>query len=193
MKFFLSIFLTLVFNNLHSQIITTVVGGGSGGGTDGYGSGLSATNATLGLFAGIVFDKYGNLYVADKDRQIIRKIDATNNIISTIAGNGVAGYSGDSAPATNANINSPGWLAFDSYNNLFFSDRTNNRIRKVNTSEIITTIAGNGSPTHSGEGIPATDASFGGLQGICIDNNNNIYFSSNYRIRKIDTFGIGHL
>lgn len=175
-----------------AQIITTVAGGGSGGGVDGYGSGLPATNATLGSFAGIEFDASGNLYIADKDRHIIRKVNAITNIITTIAGIGTAGYSGDGGQATNAKISSPGWIAFDSHGNLYFSDRSNHRVRKVSTSGIISTVAGNGVPGYSGDGISATLSSLSGIQGICVDKFDNIYISDygNYRIRKVSTSGI---
>lgn len=191
-KYILSSILTLTYLNGSSQTISTIVGGGTGGGTDGYGTGLPATNATLGNFAGIACDLSGNLYIADKDRQIIRKVDRITGVINTIAGNGTAGFSGDGMPATGAKINNPGWISFDSHGNLFFTDRANHRVRKVDVSGIITTVAGIGTASFSGDGFPATAAGLNAPQGLCIDRHDNIYIADNgnKRVRKITTSGI---
>ncbi len=192
MRYAVLILLSLLCTTTHAQIITTVVGGGAGGGTDGYGSGLPATNATLGNFAGIAIDSYGNLYIADKDRQIIRKVDALTSVITTVVGTGVGGFSGDGGPATNAQINSPGWVAFDSHGNLVFTDRANHRLRRVNSLGIIETIAGIGTVGFSGDGFAATSAQLSAPQSLCIDSGDNIYITDNgnSRIRRVNVAGI---
>lgn len=190
--FYLTLILGFYSLQSKSQVIMTIAGGGTGGGTDGWGSGLLATNAILGNFCGITPDTKGNLFIADKDHNIIRKVDAITGIITTIAGNDTAGYSGDSGIATSAKIHNPGWIAFDHNGNLFFSDRSNHRIRKVDTSGIITTIAGNGIAGFSGDSGSAILASLNAPQGVCIDRFDNLYITDNgnHRVRKIDALGI---
>jgi sugar lactone lactonase YvrE len=106
--------------------ITTIVGAG----TAGLGDGGLAANATVNVPSGLVFDPAGNLFIADSDNHRVRRVD-TNGIITTIAGTGVQGYSGDGAPATNAWLNTPVGLAFDPVGNLYVADSANNRIREV--------------------------------------------------------------
>jgi len=116
-------------------IITTVVGNG----TQGYsGDGGAATNAELFGPSGVVVDSNGNLFFADDNNNCIRKVD-TNGIITTVAGSGTNGYSGDGGVATNAALNFPSDVAVDRNGNLFIADRNNNRIREVqyNSPELI--------------------------------------------------------
>ena len=178
---------------LNAQTINTIAGGGIGGGTDTWGDSMpAATNAIFGNFCGIEFDKKGNLYIGDKDHDIIRQVDAATGIITVVAGNGTSGFNGDNGPATLAQLNSPGWITFDPKGNLYISDRANNRIRKVDTFGIITTFAGNGIPAFAGDNAQADSASLFSPQGICSDIAGNIYIAdgSNHRVRKVDTFGI---
>lgn len=172
--------------NTATGIITTYAGNGTGGYS---GDGGAATSAQLDKPVGVVLDNAGNLYIADDGVGMrIRKVDAGTGIITSIAGNGTAGYSGDGGPATSAEINLPYRPAFDSKGNLYFADVGNSRIRKIDTSGIITTYAGNGMAGYSGDGEAATSAEFKNPYHIAIDPADNIYVSdtSNQRIRKID-------
>ena len=171
-------------------IITTFAGNGV------YGFSGDDGPATLASFAnaqGIAFDKFNNLYIADAWNQRIREVNTTTGIITTIVGNGTAGFSGDGGPATIASLNYPQCIALDSYGNIIILDGENCRIREVDSlSRIITTIAGNGSCTFSGDGGPATLASINAQDdenGIVCDCRNDIIFPETYssRIREIDS------
>jgi len=195
-KSIISLLLLVTFTScsvtLRAQTITTIAGGGSGGGVDGWGDGLPASNAIFGNFCGIAFDRSGNLFIGDKDHNIVRKIDAVTGIISVVAGNGTLGYNGDSILAANAQLNSPGWLAFDAGDNLYISDRANHRIRRVDNNGIITTYAGNGIAAFSGDTGYSKLASLNSPQGICFDKYGALYIADggNQRIRKVDAGGI---
>ena len=169
--------------------ITTVAGTGSqyfGGGDGG-----PATSATLNVPSGVALDAAGNLYIADTYHNRIRKVDL-NGIITTVAGNGAQSYSGDGGPATSARLNLPADVAVDAAGNLYIADQFNNRIRKVDTNGIITTIAGTGHESFAGDGGPATSAYLDNPRGIAVDAAGNVYFAElwNYRVRKVDTNGI---
>jgi uncharacterized protein (TIGR03437 family) len=172
-----------------SGTISTFAGGGSGG------DGVAATSSGLSVPAGLAVDSQGNLYIADTSGLRVRKVN-TAGIISTVAGTGVAGYSGNGGPATSAPLNSPVGVAVDSQGNLYISEAGNAlygpRVRKVDTSGNITTIAGNGTMGFSGDGGPAISAEFaGGLEGVAVDGSGNVYVADygNFRVRKIDTSG----
>ncbi len=134
-------------------IINTIAGNGSIGYS---GNGGPATDAQFNSPRGVCCDKNGNVYIADFANNSIRKVD-TAGIITTIAGNGIAGFRGDGGLATNAQLRYPASLEFDSKGNLLIADQQNVRIRKIDTNGIINTIAGNGSFS-SGDGGPATNA-----------------------------------
>ena len=176
--------------NISTGIITTIAGTG----TPGYGGDNGpASSAILHSPAGLHFDKYGNLYVADFNNNRIRKIDVFG-IITTIAGNGTLGSAGDGGSATAA-ICAPDYnMCTDALGNLFFIDQANYTIRKINTSGIISTIAGNsGSGIYSGDGVPALGANM--TPGAIAFDKNGLLFISDYynnRIRKIDNLGIIH-
>jgi uncharacterized membrane protein YbhN (UPF0104 family) len=102
-------------------------------------------------------DSAGNLYIADQGNAVIRRVSTTGTI-TTVAGNNAVGYSGDNGQATNATLYAPAGVAVDGAGNLYIADAGNNRIREVNTSGIITTIAGNGTAGFSGDNGPATSA-----------------------------------
>ena len=140
---------------------------------------------------GLALDSAGNIYIADYMNQRIRKVD-TSGIITTVAGNGTADYSGDGGLATQAQLDWPSGVAVDSAGNIYIADSTSHRIRKVDTSGIITTVAGNGNRGFSGDGGPATDASFYHPWAVAVDSAGNIYIADYYdhRIRKVDNSGI---
>ncbi len=166
--------------------ISTVAGIGASGFSGDNGP---AIQARLNAPVGIAVDKNGNLYISDYINQRVRKVEASTGIITTIAGTGIAGFSGDDGPANQAQVRSPEGLAVDSDNNLYIADSFNDRIRKVNASDgKITTIAGTGTPAFGGDGGPAKDARLRNPLDVVVDNTNNIYIADalNYRIRKIN-------
>ncbi len=180
-------------------IITTVAGNGTptgsidgegGDPTDDLGDGGPAVDASLFDPFDVVADSSGNLYLADFGNHRIRKVD-TSGIITTVAGTGVAGFSGDGGPATEAQLNGPTGLAFDHSGNIYIADWTDYRIRKIEAATgIITTVAGNGSRGFSGDGDRATDASLIPTD-LAVDAFGNLFIAdyNNGRVRKVDTDG----
>jgi hypothetical protein len=170
----------------NAQSIYTVGGNGIWGYS---GDGANGTSAKMFRSFGVANDKFGNTFVSDSNR--IRKIDGSG-IITTVAGNGLLGYSGDGGIATLAQINLPRGLAVDLSGNLYIADNGNHCIRKVNTSGIITTIAGDGNPGFSGDGGLATSAQLYSPNDIDVDALGNVYIVDfmNHKLRKINTLGI---
>ncbi len=159
----------------------------AGNGTAGYtGDGGAATAAELRLPFGVAVDKNRNVYIADGQNNRIRKVN-TAGTISTYAGNGTAGFSGDGMAANAAEISSPEGIAVDTFGNVYISDFGNNRIRKVNTSFIISTICGDSVIGFSGDGGPATAAELSAPDGVYVTPSGIIYICDyfNYRIRKV--------
>src|ERR1051326_5130759 len=117
---------------------------------------------------------------------------AQTNAITTVAGNGTAGYSGDGGSATSAQLNAPFSIAVDSAGNIYIAEWSNNRVRKVSTSGTITTFAGTGAGGFGGDGGPATDAALNSPEGVAVDAAGNVYIADafNNRIRKVDPSGI---
>ncbi|MFT3933711.1 MAG: gliding motility-associated C-terminal domain-containing protein [Chitinophagaceae bacterium] len=164
-------------------------------GSDSYGSsgdGGPAINALFQVTRAVKTDKQGNLYIAEYSGHRIRKINTATGIITTVAGNGIAGYSGDGSPATNARINTPADIAIDDAGNIFIADFRNSCIRKVNAATgIISTVAGIGVASYSGDGGAATNAGIPYPNSICLDATGNLYISESLssnscRIRKVD-------
>jgi uncharacterized protein (TIGR03437 family) len=172
--------------------VSTVAGNGNVGFS---GDGGPATSAPLWTPLGVAVDSAGNLFIADGANNRIRKVTPAGTI-STVAGGAILpGFSGDGGPATSAGLFLPGGVAVDGAGNLYIADVANNRIRKVNASGIITTVAGNGAKAFSGDGGPATAAAinlFGAHAGIACDSAGNLYIAdiANHRIRKVDTTGV---
>ena len=169
--------------------ITTVAGTGAPGFN---GDGL-ATTKNVSSPSGVALDGKGSLYIADDGNQRVRKLDLSSGMITTIAGTGTGGFSGDGGPATSAELYNPTRVAVDAAGNVYIADYINNRIRKVDTSGTITTIAGSGTTIgfsgggFEGDGGPATSAQFFHPAGIAIDKAGNLYVADglNKRIRKI--------
>lgn len=174
-------------------IITTVAGNGTLGES---GDGGLATNAQIGDTTGLIVDAAGNLYFADGPGRI-RKVDA-NGIVSTMAGTGVSGYSGDGGAATNAQFNlalgdtGQSGIVIDAEGNLYIADTDNNRVRKIDTNGIVTTVAGNGNEGDAGDGGPATSAELNLPSDVAVDHAGNLFIadSENARIRRVDAHGI---
>ncbi len=175
------------------QTITTIAGNGNTGFLSGAygGDGGAATAALLYYPSGMAFDGAGNLYIADSRNSRIRKIDAAG-IITTFAGTGVAGYSGDGGPATAAELSYPESMAFDAAGNLYMTDHWAACVRKINPAGIITTVAGTGVYGFSGDGGPATAAMLDNPCHVQVDAAGNLYICDwvNARLRKINTSGI---
>jgi len=188
MKTLFTLFALVFYLNGWTQIINTIAGNGIGNYS---GDGGFATSAELYHASAVALDVSGNIFIADVGNNVIRKINTTG-IISTVAGNGTQGYSGDGGPATLAQLNTPGGIVCDTLGNLFITEYNNNCIRMVNTMGIISTIAGNGIAGYSGDNGPATAAEINVPVAITIDHFGNLYVAdrSNNRIRKINTAGI---
>ena len=183
-------------NNMRVRMISAsgVISTIAGTGVRGYsGDGGLATYATFNYPTGIAFDKAGNLYISDVENNCVRLVTATTRIISTFAGTGSAGYSGDGVPSSTSKLNYPYGIFFDaSGTNLYIADDHNGRLRVVTSDGIINTIAGNGFIGFAGDGGSAIQASFSHLAGGSTDLQGNLYLadSGNNRTRRISTGGV---
>jgi len=167
--------------------ITTVAGNG----THGFGGdGGPATSAELSYPTSIYVDGSGNIFIADAGNSRIRKVTASGNI-TTVAGNGTAGFSGDGGPATSAALYAPTGVYLDGSGNIFIADVNNNRVRKVTASGNITTVAGNGTHGFSGDGGTATSAELKWPSDIYVDGSGDIFIADggNNRIREVIASG----
>jgi trimeric autotransporter adhesin len=170
-------------------VISTIAGGGSGG--DGH----LATSAILAQPIALALNSSGDQFIADLSNNRIRRVNNTTHDITTVAGNGIVGYSGDNGPARRASLRGPEGDAIDSMGDVFIADSGNNVIRRVDGStQVITTYAGIfGSfcspPTDAcGDGGPATGASFAFPSAVAVDNSGNLFIADNgdNRIRRVD-------
>ncbi len=162
----------------------------AGGGTEGLGDGGPATEAGLDHPIGVFVDATGNLFIADLDNDRVRKVDPAGTI-STVAGTGTEGFSGDGGPATAAQLDLPWDVFVDAAGNLFIADRGNHRVRKVDPAGTISTVAGTGTRGFSGDGGPATEAQLNVPIDVFVDGAGNLFIAdaNNNRIRKVDPAG----
>lgn len=170
----------------NSWIITTVVGTGTAGfGGDGGPAGKAVLNGPFDLG----FDRVGNLYFADTFNHRIRRVDARTGIITTIAGCGEAGYSGDGGPAAAARLNEPYGIALDDRGTLYIADRHNHCVRRVDPKGVITTFAGTGAAGFGGDGGPAAAALMVEPNGLALDAEETRLFIADvggHRVRVAD-------
>jgi trimeric autotransporter adhesin len=172
--------------NIATGIISRVAGGIQYGYS---GDGGPATSARLNQANGLAFDMAGNLYISDRDNHVIRKVSAATGIITTVAGSGTAGYSGNGGLAIAATMNEPNGVTVDRFGNIYISERRNSVIRRVDAiTGIITTVAGiAGSAGFNGDNQPAVTAIISYPYGITTDTDGNIIFAdqATQRVRKI--------
>jgi trimeric autotransporter adhesin len=192
-----------------NSYIRVVAGGAvsfvAGSGAVGYsGDGGSATAAASAIGGGvqlydpqsIAFDSAGNYYIADTGNNRIRKVN-TKGIISTVAGNGTPGFAGDGGPATSAELNQPTGVFVDSQGNLYIADNLNNRVRKVSSSGTISTVAGNGTLSYSGDGGPAIAAQLNAPSGVALGAPGTLFISDSQNgvariVNQAGISSIGH-
>jgi len=166
----------------------------AGGGSSGLGDNGPATSAVLGSYLpGLAVDSHGNIYIADYFNQRVRMVTVATGIITTIAGNGTAGYSGDGAPAVSAELKYPAGLALDAGGNLYIADSQNCRVRMVSAvngvisaASTISTVAGNGTCGSTGDSGQATSAEITKPMAVAVDGNGNLYIATaGNTIRKV--------
>jgi len=168
-----------------SGVIETVAGG-----AENFANGIPATHAELYDISGLAIDSSGNLYISESAWEVVRKVTASSGLISTIAGNGTSGYSGDGGAATSAELDSPQGLAVDSSGNVYIADSGNNVIREMTESSgDISTVAGDGTAGYTGDGGAATSAELHDPQDLAFDSSGNLYISDsdNCVVRKISS------
>jgi trimeric autotransporter adhesin len=195
-KNWISLFMAFSSTMLAQNVITTIAG------LDPVfnGDGAPATSVPIGYVNGVTTDRAGNIYFTDPLEHLVLRV-STTGILSVIAGNGVAAYSGDGGPATSAGIasaDSPdqyvgrifedglGGIAVDGSGNVYFAD--GHYLRRIATDGTITTVAGGGTKT-PGDGLAATQASLGIVNGVALDSAGNLYFAEANRIRKVTPGG----
>lgn len=173
---------------LSAQNIANLVGGGLAGDA---GDGALASTAKLRGANGLALDSFGNLYIADSLNHKVRKV-GLDGVISTVAGTGVAGFSGDGAAANRAALNYPVMLAFARDGALLIADYNNHRVRRLGVDGIINTIAGNGAQGFSGDGGAASAAQLNHPIGVAVGGDDAIYISDaqNHRVRKVSAAGV---
>jgi sugar lactone lactonase YvrE len=177
---------TMAANSSTGWVITTVVGTGA----QGYsGDGGPATQAQLNNPFDLAFDAAGNLFFADTYNHCIRRVDARTGVITTVAGTGESGFSGDGGPATRALLNQPYGVVVDRAGNIYTADRLNGRVRRIDATGVITTLAGDGSKKFSGDGGPAEVAGLAEPNGLALDGSGEKLFITDvadHRVRVVD-------
>src|SRR5689334_6191380 len=164
--------------------IETVAGSGN------LGDGGPATAAQIGSIQGIATDRWGNLYLSDTDHHRIRKV-APTGLISTVAGTGIAGFSGDGGPASAARLNLPYGLAVDPAGYLYVADLGNNRVRRISPEGVIVTVAGSGARAGFRDNVPAVEAPLLTPRNVAVDGAGNLYISEfeGHRVRRVTPDG----
>ena len=151
---------------------------------------MVATSASIGYFGSVAIDSVGNIYIADGNRQRVRKVDAMTGVIASIAGTGIAGYNGDGIQATSAKLNGPDFVVFDNLGYLYIGEGYDARIRKINLSTgVISTFIGTGVTGFSPDGSYA-DTTKISIGFFTFDHFGNMYLDDNRRIRKVNGAGI---
>lgn len=174
-----------VVREVSGGTISTYAGDGSYGDT---GDGGLATSAELGDPTALYVDGSGNLYIADVDSESVREVAASTTDISTVVGDGTAGFAGDGGAATSAELNLPEGLAMDSAGDLFVADQGNDRIREI-ASGTISTVAGNGYVSYSGDGASPLDAQLSDPTDVSVDSSGDLFIadSGNNAVREVDS------
>ncbi len=188
---------SLFIADANSKVVRKVTAAGvistvAGNGTSGYsGDGGQATSAQFTYPDGVAVDAAGLLYISDSGANVVRKV-AANGVITTIAGTGVSGGTGDGGPATSALLDGPTDLAFDSSGNLYVACQWNASVRKIDTGGTITRFAGNGNGGFAGDGGQATSAQVDRPNGVAVDSSGNVFIADrfNNRVRKVATNGV---
>ena len=166
--------------------ISTFAGNGSPGSS---GDGAAAGSATFYLPAAVAADKSGNIYIADYQAGVVRKVSSSGTI-TTFAGNGGTGFTGDGGPATAAQIDGPAALALDPSGNLYIAQLADSRVRMVSPNGIISTIAGTGANGYTGEGLPALNSELAAPAGVAADAKGNVFISMlGNRVMKVSPDG----
>jgi hypothetical protein len=167
-------------------LITSVAGNGQAGSS---GDGGLATEAQLNGCVALALDSAGNLFIADTNDNRVRRVDAGTGIITTVAGTGKAGFSGDGGKATDARLNAPEGVAVDSAGNLFVGDNSNSRVRQVSPEGMISTVAGNGKTKYAGGGGLATETGLKSPNSLAINAVGNLLISDDNGDRVLEVFG----
>ena len=171
-------------------VITTVAGTGE----EGYsGDGGPAVAATLNQIYALIIDANNDIYIVDRLNAAVRKIEAATGIITTVAGTGEPGYSGDGGPGSMAQLREPNDVFLDGRGGLLIADIQDQRVRRLDLATgIITTFAGNGEKVRGGDGGPAIQASILGARAVCMDSKGNTYICERegHGVRRVDANGI---
>ena len=172
-----------------TDLIDTVAGNGAGNYS---GNGEAATGSELYDPMNVAIDTAGNLFIADSNNNVVREVNVSTGVITTVAGSGIWGYSGDNGAATSAKLFDPMGVAVDAAGDIFIADSGNNVVRKVDLSTgVISTVAGNGTSGYSGDGGAATSAQLNDPTGIAVDAAGDLVIadSGNNVIREVDSAG----